>query len=43
MKRIYRKKWFLGSLIVLIPTFFLAAACGQNNGDKNKEDKKIQN
>ncbi|WP_337903334.1 surface lipoprotein [Mesomycoplasma ovipneumoniae] len=40
MKRIYSKKWFLGSLTVLIPTFFLAAACGQNNGDKNKEDKK---
>ncbi|EXU61395.1 surface lipoprotein [Mesomycoplasma ovipneumoniae] len=40
MKRIYSKKWFLGSLTVLIPTFFLAAACGQNNGDKNKEDNK---
>ncbi|MDO6825991.1 hypothetical protein Q4516_01625 [Mesomycoplasma ovipneumoniae] len=40
MKRIYPKKWFLGSLTVLIPTFFVAAACGQNNGDKNKEDKK---
>ncbi|MHA0261186.1 surface lipoprotein [Mesomycoplasma ovipneumoniae] len=40
MKRIYPKKWFLGSLTVLIPTFFLAAACGQNNDDKNKEDKK---
>ncbi|UVO15814.1 surface lipoprotein [Mesomycoplasma ovipneumoniae] len=40
MKRIYRKKWFLGSLTVLIPTFFLAAACGQNNSDKNKEDNK---
>ncbi|MHA0298757.1 surface lipoprotein [Mesomycoplasma ovipneumoniae] len=40
MKRIYTKKWFLGSLTVLIPTFFLAAACGQNNADKNKEDKK---
>ncbi|MDO6857205.1 hypothetical protein Q4504_01860 [Mesomycoplasma ovipneumoniae] len=40
MKRIYRKKWFLGSLTVLIPTFFLAAACGQNNGDNNKQDSK---
>ncbi|MDW2928146.1 surface lipoprotein [Mesomycoplasma ovipneumoniae] len=40
MKRIYPKKWFLGSLTVLIPTFFIAAACGQNNGDKNKEDNK---
>ncbi|MFU0909389.1 surface lipoprotein [Mesomycoplasma ovipneumoniae] len=40
MKRIYRKKWFSGSLTVLIPTFFLAAACGQNNSDKNKEDNK---
>ncbi|WP_341515684.1 surface lipoprotein [Mesomycoplasma ovipneumoniae] len=40
MKRIYPKKWFLGSLTVLIPTFFVAAACGQNNGDKNKEDNK---
>ncbi|WP_044286202.1 surface lipoprotein [Mesomycoplasma ovipneumoniae] len=40
MKRIYPKKWFLGSLTVLIPTFFLAAACGQNNTDKNKEDNK---
>ncbi|WP_069098284.1 surface lipoprotein [Mesomycoplasma ovipneumoniae] len=40
MKRIYPKKWFLGGLTVLIPTFFLAAACGQNNGDKNKEDNK---
>ncbi|WP_341513259.1 surface lipoprotein [Mesomycoplasma ovipneumoniae] len=40
MKRIYSKKWFLGSLTVLIPTFFLAAACGQNNTDKNKEDNK---
>ncbi|MDF9627704.1 hypothetical protein Q4497_02730 [Mesomycoplasma ovipneumoniae] len=42
MKRIYPKKWFLGSLTVLIPTFFLAAACGQNNGDKNREDNKNQ-
>ncbi|MDW2893459.1 surface lipoprotein [Mesomycoplasma ovipneumoniae] len=40
MKKIYPKKWFLGSLTVLIPTFFLAAACGQNNVDKNKEDNK---
>ncbi|MDW2926137.1 hypothetical protein R7X45_00820 [Mesomycoplasma ovipneumoniae] len=40
MKRIYPKKWFLGSFTVLIPTFFVAAACGQNNGDKNKEDNK---
>ncbi|MDW2834861.1 hypothetical protein R7V75_03905 [Mesomycoplasma ovipneumoniae] len=40
MKKIYPKKWFLGSLTVLIPMFFLAAACGQNNVDKNKEDNK---
>lgn len=35
MKKIYPKKWFLGVSLSLMPIFFIAAACGQNDGSKN--------
>ncbi|UVO15361.1 hypothetical protein KW512_00530 [Mesomycoplasma ovipneumoniae] len=35
MKKIYPKKWFLGVSLSLMPIFFIAAACEQNNGSKN--------
>ncbi|XBE77952.1 hypothetical protein VQY16_03230 [Mesomycoplasma ovipneumoniae] len=35
MKKIYPKKWFLGVSLSLIPIFFIAAACEQNNDSKN--------
>ncbi|WP_069096634.1 surface lipoprotein [Mesomycoplasma ovipneumoniae] len=35
MKKINPKKWFLGVSLSLMPIFFIATACGQNDGSKN--------
>ncbi|WNM14750.1 surface lipoprotein [Mesomycoplasma ovipneumoniae] len=43
MKKIYPKKWFLGVSLSLMPIFFIAAACEQNDGSKNIDSNEDNN